>query len=1061
MLILAGVSLNAIVGDNGIITNAQNANMKSGMASLEEYLQEKYVEYYEDAEKYASKIDLLSAKMPNLLFKNGSKNYFLYENNVYYLINKASLPEEVRKGLIGGNSSELIAVKNLYDVYGVNPDLTVYYIDKSSGTTYGNINLLPLDKNTRAQQVISGDTGVKAFVEDEFARLGIEVDPEKGITMGNTASIQELTIDGSIRTINSISSVADLTSLKKLTLKDLNIQDLNGLENCLLLEYIFFDNCTISNISSGFNSLSSLVKLKTLYMYLPSTISQDIANNQVLGLTNGLHDAKYTTGLTTFGIFGNKTAWEVFFKGENWSFTYDPTVQNSNYHPGNTYNRTYTPGNLSNISSLSNMSSTIKTSIIDMCLMYNNLTNIQVLSSITKISKLWIWGNSSLNSLIGLENHTDLTYLMAQGCGFSNLMGIEGCQSLYYLYISSCPNLTSLSGIGDIDVTQVIGLNCNALTDISALGTIDENNVVKHKKINRVAFVNSSNLEDVSPLKDLTTIRYLFLDGCYAVETDEHSSYEYWVSIENVVELCGVKCKLPDICYNWMDGSNTRDFSVASADKSLTDNSLKMETLRGKTAVLRLSLKNNASLSDEYLNDILSTMTGMQYLQLYGCNNLTNLTFTAFMPDLKELDIRNTNVTDLSALNTAVVNKKIVQMKTLIINNTDTDFTKMQDVISHLYSSSGSHDYSSWVNYDYTTLRGLVLIGDGYDATTGKGFDFSECSRITALKIATKYDTGNSAIDLSKCENLKKVAFYYGERKYILPSGLTSYFSRHKGGIDDLSLVEHLDSLSTDDGNSNWPELLKTMNANASIDYILVQRWSIKNFDFISSLPENVQKSVKSFSNRNSNYSTNSYNITDISALGKLTGITSCYLQGIRVNNLSCLSTCVSLKDLTIRLSEIADWSDLPTVFQYYEKAEDGITDVLKTNYLTNLTILQSELNNTNFLKVDNQLFKIEITTNALSSVTGLQYCKALSVLNLSTNSIANLDGFKNILVVDEEKTTDPGNPVYKTTLKTLNLDYNPIGNSSIYETDNLEVMDLLKKSGVTKITTTGVVFSS
>ena len=48
MLILAGVSLNAIVGDNGIITNAQTANMKNGMAALEEFLQEKYVENYDN-----------------------------------------------------------------------------------------------------------------------------------------------------------------------------------------------------------------------------------------------------------------------------------------------------------------------------------------------------------------------------------------------------------------------------------------------------------------------------------------------------------------------------------------------------------------------------------------------------------------------------------------------------------------------------------------------------------------------------------------------------------------------------------------------------------------------------------------------------------------------------------------------------------------------------------------------------------------------------------------------------------------------------------------------------
>ena len=36
LLILAGVSLNAIVGDNGIITNAQGAKFKSELAKYKE-----------------------------------------------------------------------------------------------------------------------------------------------------------------------------------------------------------------------------------------------------------------------------------------------------------------------------------------------------------------------------------------------------------------------------------------------------------------------------------------------------------------------------------------------------------------------------------------------------------------------------------------------------------------------------------------------------------------------------------------------------------------------------------------------------------------------------------------------------------------------------------------------------------------------------------------------------------------------------------------------------------------------------------------------------------------
>ena len=47
LLILAGVSLNAIIGDNGVITNAMSAKQKSGIAILEEFLQEKYVENFD------------------------------------------------------------------------------------------------------------------------------------------------------------------------------------------------------------------------------------------------------------------------------------------------------------------------------------------------------------------------------------------------------------------------------------------------------------------------------------------------------------------------------------------------------------------------------------------------------------------------------------------------------------------------------------------------------------------------------------------------------------------------------------------------------------------------------------------------------------------------------------------------------------------------------------------------------------------------------------------------------------------------------------------------------
>ena len=45
MLILAGVSLNATIGENGIITQAKNTTYMQSIASLEEYLNNYYIDY--------------------------------------------------------------------------------------------------------------------------------------------------------------------------------------------------------------------------------------------------------------------------------------------------------------------------------------------------------------------------------------------------------------------------------------------------------------------------------------------------------------------------------------------------------------------------------------------------------------------------------------------------------------------------------------------------------------------------------------------------------------------------------------------------------------------------------------------------------------------------------------------------------------------------------------------------------------------------------------------------------------------------------------------------------
>lgn len=161
-------------------------------------------------------------------------------------------------------------------------------------------------------------------------------------------------------------------------------------------------------------------------------------------------------------------------------------------------------------------------------------------------------------------------------------------------------------------------------------------------------------------------------------------------------------------------------------------------------------------------------MTGVQYLQLYGCSLLTDVSFAKNMPDLKELDIRGTGIVDMSPLDNYIKQKGSTKLQTIVIDNPSMDMTKMQTIINKI--NHGSHDYSSWVGYSYINYRAIMLIGEGYD--------FSRCTEITKWDSANALDSGT--IDLTGCTNLREFYNYGSKRSYILPSGLTSYFSRSK-----------------------------------------------------------------------------------------------------------------------------------------------------------------------------------------------------------------------------------------------------------------------------------------
>ena len=72
MLILAGVSLNAVIGDNGIITQAQNATYMQSIAVLEEFMQQQYIGDYQEIQDNDNRIDSIINLHPEYFYPHAA-----------------------------------------------------------------------------------------------------------------------------------------------------------------------------------------------------------------------------------------------------------------------------------------------------------------------------------------------------------------------------------------------------------------------------------------------------------------------------------------------------------------------------------------------------------------------------------------------------------------------------------------------------------------------------------------------------------------------------------------------------------------------------------------------------------------------------------------------------------------------------------------------------------------------------------------------------------------------------------------------------------------------------
>ena len=412
----------------------------------------------------------------------------------------------------------------MIDVYGITTDLKVYYCRSGvESGVYGNIKADNIDPNTTLVRLnASGNNPVKNVVTEALAEIGITVDEELGVTLGNVAGLTEIIVDGTTCNMTAFSALSELTSLRKITLKNLTLPDLTGIENLPFINYVYFYNCDIKDYSK----LATAYNLTYLYFYFPDTMNETTSNYQITKLGEAFHSATRINGLKYLHIVGNIDIYGFEYAGSvRWT---EPDMV-GHFRGYVSYNLSKC-SNLSNISGLRDFASNIKATISELYLNNHHISNISCLSEFTNLEEVYLMQNAPLTSLTGLENKKSLLYLAASDCSFQNLSGIDGDDALIYLTVFNNSNLNDISSLKSCRSLQgFYAKNCSSLVSVEALkGDVMDDNE-KYNGLDALKYLqleNCSNLQTVNSIALCDAIVTVFMNGCPKLIKDDVRSLE-------------------------------------------------------------------------------------------------------------------------------------------------------------------------------------------------------------------------------------------------------------------------------------------------------------------------------------------------------------------------------------------------------------------------------------------------------------------------------------------------------------------------------------------------------
>ena len=445
-----------LTGDNGILTRASDAKIETAVGAVKEQLKLYQIEKKLNDQEVTPENLLVEGKVSRTVKEGEEDKYYMY-----YALKDNSF--EGMQGLGKGN------IASLKDVFLVDDNLKVKYIP-SNGKEYGD-NL----KN----KVLEDETEIR-FLSKVFSEYVSKISGVKEDEMKFKWMKKQTSLEISDSKIDTLQDLVFFPNLRKLSLTKINLENMNGIENCTLINELRISNCKIKD----FSKVENLQNLNKFYNYASSNTDQMIEK------------LKKCNNLKSLSI--NLTEIKA----------------------------------IKQISELKNLE--------ELYLDYNWITKIEGIEKLIKLKTLSI-NRNNIGSIKDIIKNTNIEILTLKNCGIQNIEGIEQLASLKSLDLSS-NNIIDITPLANnekltyLNIKNNTNLKINKFTKeeeekINKIGQIIDKGGKIYLDVDKIRLFNNYTELDLSYqdlmtlecLEGMTNLEYLNLLGNKLTFEDEKS----------------------------------------------------------------------------------------------------------------------------------------------------------------------------------------------------------------------------------------------------------------------------------------------------------------------------------------------------------------------------------------------------------------------------------------------------------------------------------------------------------------------------------------------------------